>query len=223
MEIAKLLLRAFGSTVFFSTLLFICAGKINYTPGWIYLFTTVITTIMTYMVTKHENELLKERSNTGQGASWDKLILGLSAFVFLIAIVLSGLDSGRYEWSPKFNIYVSVFGALLTITGHSIFLTAQKQNKFFSSIYRIQKDRGHVVCDSGLYKIVRHPGYLGMTISLVGFPFLTGSLLSSIPILLAILLLLVRTSLEDKALTKELNGYLEYTNRTRYKLIPYIW
>ncbi|MBI3520199.1 MAG: isoprenylcysteine carboxylmethyltransferase family protein [Bacteroidetes bacterium] len=223
MEKIKLLLRAFGSTVFFTTLLFVCAGKLNYIPGWIYFSTTVMTTLMTFIVTQHNDDLLKERSNAAQGASWDKLILGLSAIVFVISIVLSGLDSGRFEWSPKVNWQINSLGAFITMAGHGIFLTAQKQNKFFSAVYRIQADRGHAVCDTGIYKIVRHPGYLGMIISLIGFPVLTGSLWSSIPIVVAIIILVIRTTIEDKSLIKELHGYLDYTKRTPYRLIPYIW
>jgi protein-S-isoprenylcysteine O-methyltransferase Ste14 len=192
-------------------------------PGWVYFSTTMITTVMTFLVTQNDHDLLKERSNAGQGASWDKLLSGLSALVFITAVVLSGLDSGRFEWSPKVNWYINIFGAVITISGHSIFLIAQKQNKYFSAVYRIQADRGHIVCDTGIYKIVRHPGYLGMTISIIGFPILTGSLWSVVPILFAVILLFIRISVEDKALTKELNGYLEYAERTRYKLIPYIW
>jgi protein-S-isoprenylcysteine O-methyltransferase Ste14 len=88
---------------------------------------------------------------------------------------------------------------------------------------RIQKDRGHVVCDKGLYKIVRHPGYLGMIISLMGLPLITTSTWSIIPTLIAIILLLIRTSFEDKTLTDELDGYIEYTRKTRNKLIPLVW
>jgi protein-S-isoprenylcysteine O-methyltransferase Ste14 len=88
---------------------------------------------------------------------------------------------------------------------------------------RIQKERGHVVCDTGLYKLIRHPGYLGMAISLMGLPLLTSSFWSIIPTALAIILMLVRTSLEDKTLQNELDGYIEYTLKTRYRLIPFVW
>lgn len=223
MEKIKLLIRGFGSVLFFSALLFICAGKIDYTQGWMYFLTGVTTTLITFFVTGQNSELLKERANAGQGAAWDKTLLGLSAIVFLVSIIIAGLDTGRFAWSPEFPLACNFFGMLLTIGGHGIFLTAQKQNNFFSAVYRIQTDRGHVVCDTGIYKLVRHPGYLGMSISLLGFPLLTGSLWTWAPILVAIVLLLVRTHLEDQALCKDLNGYLAYTKRTPYKLIPYVW
>lgn len=97
------------------------------------------------------------------------------------------------------------------------------QNNYFSSIVRIQADRGHKVCDTGLYKIVRHPGYLGMTVSLLSVPFITGSVWSFITTSVAVILLFVRTSLEDKTLIEELYGYKEYAKKTKYKLIPKVW
>ena len=111
----------------------------------------------------------------------------------------------------------------MTLIGQILFLTARSQNKFFSSVVRIQKKRGHVVCDTGLYKMVRHPGYLGMMISLMGIPLITTSVWSIYPTIIAIILLLIRTTFEDKTLISELDGYSEYTLKTRKKLIPLIW
>ena len=104
-----------------------------------------------------------------------------------------------------------------------MFLVAQKQNAFFSSVVRIQSERGHKVCDVGLYTIVRHPAYLGMLIQTVGFPMFFGSLWSIIPVLLSIGIIFVRTYLEDKMLVQELDGYKEYTTKTRYRIIPQVW
>jgi len=114
-------------------------------------------------------------------------------------------------------------GVILTITGQLLFLIAQKQNRFFSSTVRIQTDREHVVCDTGLYSFVRHPAYLGSVIQSAGFPLIIGSLWSIIPVSVLIILQLIRTSLEDRTLTAELKGYTEYSVKTRYKMIPFIW
>src|ERR1035437_3311678 len=100
---------------------------------------------------------------------------------------------------------------------------SQKQNKFFSSTVRIQTDREHTVCETGLYKFVRHPAYLGSIIQSLGYPLLFGSLWSIIPIGLLIALFITRTDLEDKTLKNELKGYREYAYRTRYRLLPYVW
>jgi protein-S-isoprenylcysteine O-methyltransferase Ste14 len=114
-------------------------------------------------------------------------------------------------------------GIILTGTGQLLFLVAQKQNRFFSSTVRIQTDRGHTVCETGLYKIVRHPAYMGSLIQSIGFPMIFGSLWSIIPVCILIVLFIVRTNLEDKTLKDELKGYIEYSDKTRYRIIPYVW
>jgi protein-S-isoprenylcysteine O-methyltransferase Ste14 len=179
---------------------------------------------MNYFTIHQNSELINERSKIGDGIkSWDKILLGLSALIYVLIIVLAGLDSGRFHRTLNFNLNISISGVILIALGQILFLIARSQNNFFSSVVRIQKDRGHVVCDKGLYKIVRHPGYLGMIISLIGLPLITTSTWSIIPTMIAIILLLIRTSLEDKTLINELDGYVEYTMKTRNKLIPLIW
>jgi protein-S-isoprenylcysteine O-methyltransferase Ste14 len=220
----KFLIKALLTILFFSAILFLFAGKINYFQGWIFLMTNLVTALMNFWAIRNDTELMTERSKIGEGAkSWDKLILALSALTYLTSIVVAGFDSGRYQWSPHFHWSIYVSGIALSIAGQAIFLKARKENKFFSSVVRIQTERGHKVCDTGVYKIVRHPGYSGMTLSLAAIPLITGSLLSIIPILTAIVLLVMRTSYEDDALKKELPGYYEYIQKTRQRLIPKIW
>ena len=224
MEKVKLLVKGFVTNIIFSAILFVCAARMDYTQGWIFLSINILSTLMNYFTIYKNTDLINERSNLGEGIkSWDKLLLGLSAIVYLIIIIIAGLDSGRFLWTKNFNWILIITGILLTIIGQVLFLRARSQNNFFSSVVRIQKERGHTVCDKGLYKIVRHPGYLGMMISLISLPFITTSVWSSIPTLAAVILLLIRTSLEDKTLMNELEGYVEYSMKTRYKLIPLVW
>jgi protein-S-isoprenylcysteine O-methyltransferase Ste14 len=220
----KFVLNAFVFSLAFSTVLFISAGRIDYIEGWIYFLTNLLTTSMNVFAAQKNLDLMNERSKPGEGSkSWDKLLLGLSALVFTCTIVLAGLDSGRYQWSLHLHWTINAFGVILLITGQIIFLVAKSENKFFSTVVRIQKDRGHTVCETGIYRVVRHPGYLGMIISTMALPFLLGSLWSIAPTFLAIILLCIRTILEDKILKDELTGYLEYTQKTRYKLVPWVW
>ena len=224
MEKVKLLMKGFVTNLVFTAILFICAGRMNYTQGWIFLSINILSTLMNYFTIHKNSALINERSKLGEGIkSWDKLLLGLSALAYIIIIVIAGLDSGRFRWTLNFNWIICISGVLLIVIGQVLFLTARSQNNFFSSVVRIQKDRGHVVCDTGLYKIVRHPGYLGMILSLMALPLITTSMWSIIPTSIAIILLLIRTSLEDKTLLIELDGYIDYTKKTRYKLIPLVW
>ncbi|WP_417568294.1 methyltransferase family protein [Marinobacter sp.] len=101
---------------------------------------------------------------------------------------------------------------------------AQKPGtKYFSSVVRIQVDRGHVVCDSGPYRIVRHPGYAGNIVALVGIVLALNSLWTLIPAVVALIIAVIRTVLEDQTLRDELPGYRDYARRVRYRLIPGIY
>jgi protein-S-isoprenylcysteine O-methyltransferase Ste14 len=211
-------------TLLFFLILFISAGRLNYWQGLIYVIIGLIMFLLNYTVLKIDSELFNERSKPGEGTKkWDKLLLGLSFLITITMYIIAGLDSGRYHWSPNFHWSLYLFGIILTILGQLLFLIAQKQNKFFSSTLRIQKEREHTVCETGIYKIIRHPAYLGLIIQSLGFPLLFGSLWSIIPISLSLILIIIRTYLEDKTLKIELNGYLEYSYNTQYKIIPYVW
>jgi len=217
-------MKHFIGTFLFFAILFISAGRIDYWQGLVYVVIGVIMSVLNYTVFSIDQELLNERSKPGENTKqWDKTLLGLSFLVTLSMYVTAGMDTGRYHWSPDFHWSLTVLGIIMTIKGQLLFLIAQKQNKFFSSTVRIQTDREHTVCNTGLYSIVRHPAYLGMIIQSLGFPLLFGSLWSIIPISLSILLILIRTSLEDQTLKNELKGYREYSGMTRYKLLPYVW
>jgi protein-S-isoprenylcysteine O-methyltransferase Ste14 len=98
-----------------------------------------------------------------------------------------------------------------------------RENAFLSDVVRIQEDRGHTVCTTGPYKYVRHPMYVGVLLIMLCFPLSLGSLYTLIPAGIIILLVLVRTALEDKTLMEELPGYKKYARQVRYRLIPHIW
>ena len=96
-------------------------------------------------------------------------------------------------------------------------------NAFFSMVVRIQEDRGHAVATGGPYRYVRHPGYVGMMLSLLGTPLLLGSLWALVPAGLATCLYVVRTALEDRTLQEELEGYKDYAGQVRRRLLPGVW
>ena len=223
MKTSYLIKHFFGTFIFFAVI-FVSAGRIDYPQGLIYVSVGLIMAILNYTVLRIDSELLKERSKPGEGTKkWDKTILGLSFLITISMYVIAGLDSGRFHWSPDFHWSICLLGIVLTASGQLLFLIAQKQNRFFSSTVRIQTERGHTVCETGLYKIVRHPAYLGSIIQSIGFPLLFGSLWSIIPVGLLIILFIIRTALEDRTLKNELKGYIEYSDKTRYKIIPFIW
>jgi protein-S-isoprenylcysteine O-methyltransferase Ste14 len=218
------LIKHFSGTFLFFAIIFVSAGRIDYWQGLTYVSIGFIMLLLNYTVLQIDPELLKERSKPGKNTKkWDKTILGLSFLVTISMYIIAGLDSGRFNWSPDFHWSLYLSGIILTALGQLLFLIAQKQNRFFSSTVRIQTEREHKVCETGLYKIVRHPAYMGSIIQSLGFPLLFGSLWSIIPILISIILLIIRTNLEDKTLKNELKGYPVYSVKTQYKIIPNVW
>ncbi len=220
----QLIIKHLSGIFIFFLVLFISAGHIDYWQGWIYIIIGLIMLLLNFTVFRVDKDLMNERSKPGEGTKkWDKVLLAISFLVLIIMLIIAGLDSGRFQWSPHLHWSLYIAGIILTILGQLLFIIAQKQNKFFSSTVRIQTERGHSVCETGLYKVIRHPGYLGNIIQTIGFPVLFGSLWSIIPASFSVLLVLIRIYLEDKTLINELKGYREYTYKARYKIIPYIW
>jgi protein-S-isoprenylcysteine O-methyltransferase Ste14 len=107
--------------------------------------------------------------------------------------------------------------------GYAFAAWAVAENRFFSSVVRIQTERGHVVCDSGPYRYVRHPGYAGNILAVFGIVLALGSVWALIPAAVASIIAVIRTVLEDQTLQEELPGYRGYARRVRYRLIPGIY
>jgi len=137
-------------------------------------------------------------------------------------VIVAGLDH-RYNWSSEFPPWLIVIGFILISLGYAFAAWALAENRFFSSVVRIQTDRGHVVCDSGPYLFVRHPGYAGNILALFGIVLALGSEWTLIPATVASIIAVIRTTLEDQTLQEELPGYRDYARRVRYRLIPGIY
>ncbi len=131
--------------------------------------------------------------------------------------------AGENERAPAFEPWLSIAGLFLVAVGYCFAVWAMIENGFFSSAVRIQRDRGHRVCDSGPYAFLRHPGYAGNALALPAMVLALGSLWTAIPAAFALLVIVLRTFLEDRTLEKELPGYRDYSNRVRYRLVPGIW
>ena len=120
-------------------------------------------------------------------------------------------------------LWLIVPGFILISLGYAISAWAYAENRFFSSVVRIQADRGHAVCDSGPYRIVRHPGYGGNILALLGIVLALSSMWTLIPVAVALIISVIRTVLEDQTLQDQLPGYRDYARRVRYRLIPGIY
>lgn len=170
--------------------------------------------------------LLTERQSTEKfqnAKAWDKVLAPLMALsVGFPLVIVAGLDH-RFGWSPVFPPWLILLGFILTSLGYAFAVWALVENRFFSSVVRIQTDRGHAVCDSGPYRFVRHPGYAGNILPLLGIVLALNSVWTLIPAAAALIIAVVRTALEDQTLQEELPGYRDYARRVRYRLVPGIY
>jgi len=207
--------------------LLVCGWDLTWWQAWVFFVLIVTAGIggRIWAERRHPG-ILAERSKLLKAQdvkSWDKVIGPLMALSLTFPLVIvAGLDH-HFAWSPLFAIWVNVLGFVLITSGYAFATWALIENRFFSSFVRIQKDRGHTVCDSGPYRIVRHPGYAGNVLALPGIVLALGSVWTLIPVVIAIMIAVIRTELEDRTLQEELKGYKEYVQQLRYRLIPGIY
>jgi protein-S-isoprenylcysteine O-methyltransferase Ste14 len=205
-------------------LLFISAWKWDWWNAWVFLGLYLVFLVFnaSILLGKHK-DLVEERSRVGEGAKgWDKLIGLIGTFFGFLILVLAGLDE-RFGWPGTLPLWAQVTAFIVLAVTYPLFTWAMVSNKFFSTIVRIQKERGHSVQSGGPYRYVRHPGYVSMLFSYLTIPFALGSWWACIPASVLVVNLIVRTALEDRTLQNELEGYHEYAQRVRYRLIPGIW
>jgi protein-S-isoprenylcysteine O-methyltransferase Ste14 len=170
--------------------------------------------------------LQADRMKFGRGqqvAPWDRVLAPLMAFSVVYPLVIVAALDHRHGWTTPLPTWVNVVGLLLCALGYGFGTWALVENRFFSSTVRIQTDRGHQVCDSGPYRFVRHPGYAGTVLAVVGIPLALDTLWAFVAAGFALIVSVIRTALEDRTLMKELVGYREYARRVRYRLFPGLW
>lgn len=154
---------------------------------------------------------------------WDEILMRVSNLTVLIAVpAVAGLDIGRFHWS-EIHVLFAVLGFAFFICSTLLVNWAMAVSPHFEPTVRIQKDRSHKVISSGPYKIVRHPGYLGGILYALSVPLIVGSVFTFIPVGIYVILFAVRTSLEDRTLQRELDGYSEYARQVKHKLFPGVW
>jgi protein-S-isoprenylcysteine O-methyltransferase Ste14 len=206
-------------------ILFAATGTINWINGWVYFGLACLSQLVsTVILAKVNPQMLNARGSVVKEGTkgFDRAWVALYLVITLINFVIIGFDAVRFQWSSM-PIWPSILGLVLFIPAFLIATWAMAVNKFFEWTVRIQDDRGQYVCNDGPYRFIRHPGYIGLIISVLVYPLILGS---SWGLLLSVILALVviaRTALEDRTLQKELPGYQEYAQIVRYRLLPYIW
>ena len=208
-------------------MLLLCGGDLGWWQAWLYSMLILGAGIGGRMMAEQRHPgLTAERQsivNIHNAKAWDKVLAPLMAVSIGYPMVLvAGLDH-RFNWSSGFPFWLTMVGFVAIAFGYAFGVWALVENRFFYSVVCVRTDRGHVVCDSGPYSFVRHPGYAGNILGVFGIVLALGSVWSLIPAAVAFIITVIRTQLEDQTLQAELPGYRDYASRVRFRLIPGIY
>jgi protein-S-isoprenylcysteine O-methyltransferase Ste14 len=204
--------------------LFLTANRLDWIWAWIFLGICVVSaSVNSFFMLRTRPDTIAERGRPKETREWDKVVAGLWAILLFLAVPLVAGFDARFGWTAGFGQAYSIAGAAILGCGLGLAGWAMISNAYFSTAVRIQSDRGHTVCRRGPYRSVRHPGYAGFILQSLGTPILLGSIWALIPGTAAALLMVLRTSLEDRMLQAELTGYRAFAAEVRYRLLPGVW
>ena len=201
-------------------LLFLPAGTTAYPQGWLLMGILFIPMFIAGLVMMAKNPaLLRSRLNAKEKQREQSLVVKLSGLMFLIGFILAGL-SYRFGWLmlPR---WVSILGAVLFLTSYALYAEVLRENTWLSRTIEVQE--GQQVVSTGLYGIVRHPMYAVTLVLFLSMPLVLGSVLAFIVFLAYPFIIMKRIRNEEEVLARELNGYPEYMQKVRWRLIPFIW
>jgi protein-S-isoprenylcysteine O-methyltransferase Ste14 len=205
--------------------LFLGAGTVVWLEAWVLLaIFYLLTGAVWWMLAVKNPDLWRERMssiNQEDQPIWDKTLMALIGILMLAWMVLMGIDAVRFRWSHV-PLPLQLLGLAGSVASSLLMFWTFYENSYLAAVVKIQ-DEGHQVVSTGPYAHVRHPLYASVIPVLPSVALLLGSWWGLITSPVLILLYVLRTSLEDQKLQRELKGYLEYSQKVRYRLIPGIW
>jgi protein-S-isoprenylcysteine O-methyltransferase Ste14 len=203
----------------------VSAWRIDIIPAWVYFSIFIaINASNIALLAIFNTELLNERGKTQADIyATDKLIMPLYLlFTHVVPPAVAGVELGRLR-AGFFNPALLAAGIVMLAVSSVLENWAMIVNPFYERSIRIQKDRNQTAVARGPYAVVRHPGYAAYILRSLAFPLVVGSLYSILPISIAVLILVVRTNMEDKLLMTGLPGYMRYSETVKYRLLPPVW
>lgn len=218
--IRKLVIRFALLPVFLILLIFLPAWTWNYWEAYVLVAILVIPMIfvLVYFL-KKDPRFLERRTHMKEKENSQKLIVALMTPVFLLGFIIPGLDH-RFGWSDV-PVYFIIAADIIIPLGYLLIFFVFKQNSYASRVVEISENQK--VISTGLYGVIRHPMYLGVLIMYLPLPVALGSWWGLIPMAGVPLVLVLRILNEEKVLRNNLEGYQEYCQKTRFRLIPFIW
>ena len=200
--------------------IFIPAGTWNFFQGWLFMGILFIPVFFLglYLLLK-DPDLLEKRLNAREEQMEQKMVIVFSSLMFIAGFILAGLNY-RFRWIIL-PMWVSYVAAAVFLLSYAVLIEVMKENAFLSRTIEIQE--GQKVVDTGMYSVVRHPMYSVTIILFLSIPLVLGSVFSFLVFLFYPFIIAKRIRNEEKVLEKELDGYMEYKQRVKYKVIPFIW
>lgn len=214
------LTKFLAGLIVIALLLFIPAGSLSYVNGWIFIGILFIPMFMAGLVLmKKDPELLRRRLDAKEDEDVQKTVLAVSALMFLIAFVISGLNY-RFDWLhfPKFIV---IAGIVIFLLAYLMYAEVMRENTYLARTIKVEEDQK--VISTGLYGIVRHPMYSSTLFLFLSMPLVLDSPISFIIMLIYIPVIQKRMKNEEEVLKRELKGYDEYMKKVKYRVIPFIW
>jgi protein-S-isoprenylcysteine O-methyltransferase Ste14 len=216
----KRLVRWALATALIAGLVFILAG--TYRDPWLWAYVGVCAGAGAYALLGLDDDLAKERFQPPTSGA-DRIALAFLRITALSHIVLGALDAGRWHLTSPVPASVRASALVGMGAGFGMFYRAMRENRFFSSVVRIQSERGHRVIDTGPYRTVRHPGYAGLILVPPLSGFALGSWLAVVIGAVMSAMVVRRVLFEDAFLRQHLDGYAAYARRVPHRLIPRVW
>ena len=204
----------------FGLLIFLPAGSFHYWQGWLMIGCLFAPMFVAGLILMVKNpDLLRKRLNAKEEEKEQKAVVALSGGMFVAAFVVAGLN-WRFQWLvlPEWAVWLT---AAIFIFGYVLYGVVLRENTYLSRTIEVQEDQK--VIDTGLYGIVRHPMYTATIILFLAMPLVLASPISFLIMLLYIPLIAKRIRNEEAVLEQGLKGYIEYKQRVKYKVLPYIW
>lgn len=206
--------------VVIGTLLFIPAGSFKFFNGWLFILMLFIPMFIVGIILMIKNpDLLRKRLNAREKENDQKEVLLYSGIMFIIGFIIAGFNF-KYKWIELPNIVV-IISSIIFVISYILYAEVLRENAYLSRTIEVQENQK--VIDTGLYGIIRHPMYAVTILLFLSMPLVLGSLISFVIFLVYPFIINKRIKNEEEVLEKELDGYIEYKKKVKYKIIPFIW
>ena len=217
---ARAVSKYLAGLVMVALLLFVPAGSLAYTNGWLFISLLFIPMlVLGFVLLFKAPELLEKRLNAKEEQGEQQKVVGLSALLFLAGFVIAALDF-RFGWSQLPGWLVLAASAVLLFS-YGMYAEVMRENAYLSRTVEIQENQK--VIDTGLYGIIRHPMYTSTILLFLSIPLVLGSGIAFLLFLAYPVLIAKRIRNEEQVLEEGLAGYREYKQKVKYRLIPFIW